>query len=92
MYPVRAAWWLAQRLMNRYIICVIFHGICSVKEAKLSVTLVSGSALVYSNTLSLLSFIIPHRLRHFLNFIHPLAHQLSVTHPNACSSIAYICH
>ena len=69
-------------------ICVIFHGIYSVKEAKVLVT-VCSSALVYNNTLSLLSFIIPHRLTHCCNLIHHRTHELSFAHPNTCSSMAH---
>ena len=84
---VCAASWLAQRLIHRHIICVVFLGVYSVKEAVVSVMVVCSSALVYNNTLSLLSFIIPHRLKHCLNLIHCLTHELSVTHPNTSSSV-----
>jgi hypothetical protein len=33
-----ATWWLAQRLMNCNIICLICHGICGVTKAKVSMT------------------------------------------------------
>ena len=47
---VCATWSLEQRLMHHHIICVILHGIYSVKEAKVLVA-VCSSALVYNNAL-----------------------------------------
>jgi hypothetical protein len=86
---VWATRWLAHRLMHHHIICVIFHGVYSIKGSELSVTVVCSSVLVYNNTLSLLSFLIPHRLKHCFNFILHLTHELSFTQPNTCSSIAH---
>ena len=50
--------------MHRHNLCVIFLGIYSVKEAKASANVICSSALIYNNTLTLLSFIIPHSLKH----------------------------
>ena len=86
---VYAAWCLAHRPMHHHNVCVIFHGIYSVKEVNVSVTVVCSSSLIYNNTWSLLSFIMPHRLKHCLNLIHHHTLELSFTHPNTCSSIAH---
>ena len=86
---VYAAWCLAHRPMHHHNVCVIFHGIYSVKEVNVSVTVVCSSALIYNDTWSLLSFIMPHRLKHCLNLIHHHTLELSFTHPNTCSSIAH---